>query len=308
LDEALSWAQTGFAMARHAGNGPTLIQYLVGVAMVRMMCERLEELIQQPGAPNLFWALTTLPRPFIDLRTAVEGEKTLFPKNLLPPLAELEAAPLTAEQARQRFAKLLQTLAEVGGGSKEEFSLVTMFFTAKFYPTAKQYLVRLGLPAERVEAMAPLQVVVIYSLRQYYRARDDLFKWMTLPYWQAAPGLHQALDQLKQMRAEMQEGIPIASLLLPAVQNVASAASRSERRLALLRTVEALRLYAAEHRGQWPAALQALAPLPVPTDPVTGKPFEYHVEGNRATLFAPPPPGEKPAPHNAIRYELTLHR
>ena len=32
------------------------------------------ELIQQPGSPNLYWALSELPRPIVDFRAAYEAE------------------------------------------------------------------------------------------------------------------------------------------------------------------------------------------------------------------------------------------
>ena len=37
------------------------------------MAVPLEDLIQAPGAPNLYWALANLPRPFLDLSDAPGG-------------------------------------------------------------------------------------------------------------------------------------------------------------------------------------------------------------------------------------------
>ena len=37
---------------------------MVGAAIAYVMDAVLEELLKQPGAPNLYWALTTLPRPY----------------------------------------------------------------------------------------------------------------------------------------------------------------------------------------------------------------------------------------------------
>ena len=59
LDDAVHWIQTGFAMARHTSLGPVLIQSLIGVSMSQVMCIPLEDLIQAPGAPSLYWALRT---------------------------------------------------------------------------------------------------------------------------------------------------------------------------------------------------------------------------------------------------------
>ncbi len=52
-----------------------------------------------------------------------------------------------------------------------------------------------------------------------------------------------------------------------------------------------MRLYAAEHEGKLPAALDDIKEVPIPVDPVSGKPFGYKLEGGTATLDAPPPTG-----------------
>ena len=50
FDEAIHTLQTGFALARHVGQGGTLIHGLVGIAIGQSMSARVQELIQQPGA------------------------------------------------------------------------------------------------------------------------------------------------------------------------------------------------------------------------------------------------------------------
>ena len=64
------------------------------------MAVPLEDLIQAPGAPNLYWALANLPRPFLDLSTALDGEKSLLEKEF-PQLKKLDSAPWSIEQARR---------------------------------------------------------------------------------------------------------------------------------------------------------------------------------------------------------------
>ena len=76
-DKAARTLQTGFAMSRHVADSPTLISALVGIAINGLMLERLEETIQQPDGPNFYWALTDLPRPFIDLRKPMQGERVM---------------------------------------------------------------------------------------------------------------------------------------------------------------------------------------------------------------------------------------
>ena len=76
IDSAIHWLQTGFAMARHVGSqSSSLIQMLIASAITTQMTGVLEELVQAPGAPNLYWALANLPRPFSTSASAMEGEK-----------------------------------------------------------------------------------------------------------------------------------------------------------------------------------------------------------------------------------------
>ena len=71
--------------------------------------------------------------------------------------------------------------------------------------------------------------------------------------------------------------------LLPHIIKLRRTQGRLEQQIALLRHVEALRLYAAEHDGKLPARLSDIS-VPLPVDPVTGKPFAYAAERNTAHL------------------------
>ena len=83
FDEAQRVLQTGLALGRHLSDSPTLIQSLVAAAITQQMLEQIEEWIATPNSPNLYWCLSNLPQPFIDLRKAYEGERLLI-DNLLP--------------------------------------------------------------------------------------------------------------------------------------------------------------------------------------------------------------------------------
>ena len=63
FDDAIRTAKTFFAMLRHLGEHPTLVGDLVGMAIARVAIDHLEKMLDQPGCPNLYWALTNLPRP-----------------------------------------------------------------------------------------------------------------------------------------------------------------------------------------------------------------------------------------------------
>jgi len=74
-DSALQAMQTGFGMARHVGQGPTIVQGLVGTAIAGLTCREVELFLSGKDSPNLYWALANLPRPFIDMAKAIENEQ-----------------------------------------------------------------------------------------------------------------------------------------------------------------------------------------------------------------------------------------
>ncbi len=309
LDKAVYTLQTGFALARYAGDGPSLIQALVGNAIATVMLAQLEELLRQPAAPNLYWALTDLPRPFIDLRRPLQGEK-LWLYGTFPELREVNdphLSPRKLERLQEIAAQFVADRFESRGRAPDlgtRLRLVAVL--AKAYPGAKKALIAAGRPAEEVEALPALQVVLLESLRDYERWRDDTFKWSGLPYPEALPGLQRAHKALEESQGHS-EGIPIAQVMLPTIGKVYGAAARLDRRVAALRCVEALRLYAAGHDGKLPATLDDVKDVPIPADPMTGKPFDYTVKGDTATLSAGAPPGE-PAEINTLTYEVTLRK
>jgi hypothetical protein len=307
-DRALNSLRTGMMLGRDVSEAPTIIQGLVGAAIVSIMLEQLEDLIQTPGAPNLYWALSDLRRPFLDIRNGLEGEKIMVLATLPALKDAVEGRVLTPEQQRA-LVKFVHGLASSGPG--EERSLLSADVTSllrvtKLYPLAKRALISQGRKPAEVEALPIAQVVLLHSWQQYLRLRDDLFKWYGLPYWQARPGLERAEKEIKRAREEMTEGLPLASSLLPALGKIAIAQARTERRIAALRCIEAIRLYAATHDGKLPPSLDDITDVPIPTDPMTGKPFEYKADGNRATLHGTLPPAV-PDPY-ILKYELTLQR
>jgi hypothetical protein len=92
--------------------------------------------------------------------------------------------------------------------------------------------------------------------------------------------------------------------LLSAIDKVFLAGSRTDRKIALLRAIEAVRIYAANHQGQLPDKLADVTDVPLPNDPSTGKPFEYERDKSSGTLIAPP--FYPPIPKLGLRYQLTI--
>jgi hypothetical protein len=309
-EAALRTLQTGFAMGRHAGDCPSLVCTLVGHAIAHVMARQVDAVVEAPGAPNLYWALADFPRPYIDLRGPLEGDRVSFLASF-PGLAEAaqgpEGRPLAPAQVKKAVDMvLLEMSQERGFRGRRALALEV----SKKHEAAKRALVAQGTPAEAVAKMPHVQVALLHGFAEYDRLYDEAAKWHNLPYWQAYASLRREAERLKQGRERPADApaMPFAVRFVPAVGKALLIRARVERKLAALGCVEAVRLYAASHGGRLPTTLADVKEVPVPTDPMTGKPFAYSSDGGKATLHAPPPEGDKPDNYNTFTYELTLNR
>lgn len=302
-DKAIYSVQTGLALARNIAEAPLLICVLVGVSCADQQLTQLESMMQSPSAPNLYWALTDLPRPFFELRKAYGGEKLLVFSEM-PLLKDIEKVHLGPEQIQALAGQCERMLAlndSNSGAPPGKMELVAL--TLRAYPAAKQSLIAQGWKPDQVEALPALQVVFIHALREALKMRDDSFKWTSLPYPQALAGMRRAEAELNARRHVLALN-PLIGLIQPAVRAF-QAPWRVERRIAALRTIEAIRLYASANDGRLPATLADIRMVPVPDDPLTGKAFGYQVQGDHFTLTGALPPGDE-APYMAMTYDVTL--
>jgi hypothetical protein len=305
FEGALHTLQTGFALGTHVAEGPTLVNALVGMAICRMMSDQVREFIQQPNSPNLYWALTGLPRPLIDLRKAAEVEMN-FLYLMFPELQDVGDESRSVAYWRGFVDRILKETNKEYGLKSPKLGFRPMFaaLAIKGYPQARRALIREGRSPEEVDVMPVAEVIFRYSLQTYDELRDETFKGFSLPYSEAAAVMKRA-EHYFETEGRKREILPVASLLLPAVGAAKFVEARTDRDIALLRTIEALRMHVAGSEGKLPAALSEVTEVPVPLDPVTGKLFIYRLDGNRAELQAPAPP-ERPQTQYAKHFEIEV--
>ena len=174
---------------------------------------------------------------------------------------------------------------------------------------AKKDLLARGHTAKEIEAMPPAQVLLLSGYEQYLELRDDQQKWICLPYPEAEAGLKRSVEKHKKLQDENETDAVLAFnmlMLSDALGKIYSSSARTERKVAALRVIEAIRLHAAATNGQLPAKLSNITVVPVPDDPLRGKPFDYTRTGTTFTLSAPTPFGEEPGRYNTQSYEITL--
>jgi hypothetical protein len=295
--------QSGFALSRHVAEAPLLISALVGVATANVQAAQVEQWLQISGSPNLYWALTNLPRPFIDLRKPLQGEQLILQAALPAGLQEIDRAAMSGQQ-QQALVDALVRLMHLGQPREQPGDRAGLLvLVLKGYPEAKQALLAQGRKPAELEAMPMVQVYTIHALQQFRQLRDDALKWFSLPYPEGQAGLDRIDKQLREAHRRLQGG-PFLELI-PGYQRLYVAPAQPDRKIAALRCIEAIRLYAAGHDGELPAQLSDIREVPIPPDPLTGRPFVYHQAGNKATLAGGQrAPGAPPA--GTLIYELTL--
>ncbi|HEV3006584.1 MAG TPA: hypothetical protein VGX78_19090 [Pirellulales bacterium] len=293
FDAAVRTAKTLFAMSRHLGEHPTFVGELVGIAVASAAIGPLEEMLQQPGCPNLYWALTYLPTPLVPLDKGADGERYW----IQPLFRDLDdSAAMSAERLTSLISQLLGLIddGEEGGPSPKARDWVDhQVKDEKLLGAARRRLVEIGIPEERLRTFPAEQVILLDVRRECEERHDDALKLIHLPVWE--------VDHLS---AQMDKAPPLFDTA-PAIARVRRAQTRLDQRIALLRHVEALRLYAAEHEGALPVKLSDVA-VPLPADPFDGKPFQYEVQGGTAHLRGRPPASEEQNPAFKVHYEITL--
>ncbi len=320
-DEAAGTLRIGYTVGRHMGRGPGFIHVLVGGAIARMMDQQVEAWVQQPGAPNLYWALTDLPRPYLDPELAVEQESRMIDR-MIPWVKRLDGPPMSAAEAGAAASDMRKTAEDVtkdfGLGRPSELGKIGQaFFLVQGYGEAKRgLLARNKYTAEQVEVMPEFQVVSLYVYLEYRDSLDETLKWLNVPNGIRHPGFKKSAEKYQAALTRL-DRMFFGGALAPifgvgdsigaSYLKVYGAVGRTDRRFAALECVEALRLYAAQN-GKWPSALADVTDVPVPMDPVTGQPFEYHVVENKAVLTAPSvAPGKSDGP-DALSYEVFLRK
>ncbi len=294
FDAAAQTLQTMFALARTFNEQPTLIGHLVGIAIAMIALREVEEFVQQPGAPNLFWALTDLPAPFIDLRKGIHVERLLVPKDYD---ALRTAVPLSEEN----LGALMKNLDALLGPDAKIDVRPSAWYAKQAndraaVAAATERLLALGhKPADLAKLSAP-QVVVMDDHAQYEADMDEFAKWTNVPFWQVPADFGMQKPRLGAF-----------GQLLPAYYKVMTAKVRLHQSVALLMVAEGVRAHAADNAGKLPVALDAVK-LPLPVDPVTGKPFGYELKDGKASIRGTPAPGREKEPSFNRVYEVTVRK
>jgi hypothetical protein len=295
-DDAAETLRIGYQFARDLATTPIIIPGLVGIAVAGILDDQVHTFIASPKSPNLYWALTELPRPLIDMRPSVEFE-VRFPSRIFPFLKDPEHAHHSPEQWAGLISRAYLTLDRLASERPQDDThgwqarLLATGQALRTYTQAKQDLIAAGYDAAKIEQMPVGQVLAIDEVRLCRYIASESLKWSFLPYPEGWRRQKQAESDLIRSGylnppPTSREVIPINALLLPATTSGIEAMIRRDISIAADRVIEAIRMHAALHGGKLPRSLSEITVVPVPDHPRFGTPFPYTLEGDKAILEA----------------------
>jgi hypothetical protein len=315
--DAVETMGVGYQFARDLSTTPIIIPSLVGIAIGGILDDQAHAFFAAPKSPNLYWAYTELPRPFIDMRPAVEFEVTL-PTRLFPMLKDPEHAEHSPEQWADIVSQAFFTLSHLFNDRPAESSygwesrLAATGLALRGYTQAKRDLIAAGYDAAKIERMPVGQVIAVDEAYLCRYIAQEMRKWTLVPYaegWRRMNEVNRQLirDHYLGPGLNSREVLPINSFLLPAIPAAMDASIRRDVSMAADRVIEAIRMHAAQNGGKLPQALSEITVVPVPVHPRFGTPFPYKLAGDTATLevrrTTEPP---EPAREGDYVFEITV--
>lgn len=300
FDDARRTLRVGYALARRHAEQHTLVEALVGVGIAAGMNSATQAWLTAPDSPNLYWALSTL-RPFADGREAVRGEQSWIYFSM-PGLDFSKSDHFTTDDWKRALISFfrISALSQGGGQSEAARNLQLAGLVAMQLPAARAYLKSEGMTDEQLNKLQPVEIVGRYFFGQFDQYMQDMTKWWSLPYPQAARGLERVEAAIASERSA--GNLNPAMVLLPALTGARWTFTKLDRALAAMQVIESLRHHAATHDRKLPEALDDSLELPPPLDPSTGKPFGYQRTDDGFILTSPAPEGREP--REALRVEV----
>ena len=306
FDDAIDLMRMNYRLAENVGREKVLVGTLIAIAETSITNGSMTHFIAAPDSPNMYWALTELPRPMVDLRGAIRLE-CANGLRIVPELASADTEEHSIEEwsriAREIPVSLMEYTYQATESEIIGLRFIPLGFGIMSYGLAKQRLIESGMDPEKVEAMAVGQVLLIDAKQEYLRVANLMEKEIYLPFPSSDERSDKIEDLMFSNQSQMTGGFGqiFAGLLLPALQQIRAAQIRTDRDIDALRVIEALRMHAAE-TGKFPTKLSDISVVPVPVNPATGKPFEYRLDGETAVVELPRSDG----PIYSKRYRISL--
>lgn len=306
LDLAREGILVGISNAKHVAQTPFYITQQVAVSFHNSMLKLTREMITQPNSPNLYWAISNLPESLIEFDQATRLQ--MF-EMAFPAIRDMDRSR-TPEEWKEMAHQLVTFLIEfeyLKSADKSVDEILKRSYFTVYSKTARADLTaRQGIPAEKVAAMSDEEAGLRWYTQLHLNLDQKTSVIWTLPPREARHAYRRLLVEAQAMQEAT--GIRFWPHMSPVEAYVS--AWLLKRRVASLRIVEAVRHYMGTHDGKLPASLDDIQDLTIPLDPLTDLPFQWQLEGETATLKAPPLPEEfaqlAPASSSVVDYRIRV--
>ncbi len=110
-DDAITTMQQQYRLGHDVAKVPFLVCGLIGIAIDSMSNGTLIDLIANPDSPNMYWALTELPQPPINLQPAARFEMDFGPR-MFPFIDHAETAEHAPQEWNRLFTQAIRRFSE----------------------------------------------------------------------------------------------------------------------------------------------------------------------------------------------------
>jgi hypothetical protein len=303
LAKAEEAIRVGFGVNRHYGRTPIIVTKIITVALNNLLLQRLEELMARPGSANYYWALTALPRPLVDLRPALELDRN----NLIQAVEELRQ--LDEVRTAEAWADLDRIVFQLYfNWSYNDAKTPTDEDRRKAHQRAvararAELTKSPAFDAGRVNSMGDSEALVRWLVDQHRRWTDEIAATFSLEPQVAIPALRSLEERISKSSGEIGLG---GQLFAETPFSLFLSVNGTQRRIDALRTVEALRHYAATHGNKLPEALEEMVDTPIPSDILTGGPFRYERTADGTAVLSAPGIAKPTGQYPGLRYRIAV--
>lgn len=287
--EAVRRLALALSLVRHAATCPRANEATTAAAFVDPVLDVLTEVQSHPRCPSLYNALAALPRPFLSPRPVVAGLRLAL-HGVLPAAERLRADPVGAaltDEDKARLERTFRLFTTYAGQRVEPLTARVQMGLAiqRSDAAARAALREAGYTAEVVAATPSLNAAILHALLVGEETLARQGEALALPIEAASARIE------ARPRGPVEAGqlaLPAARYVLALTEGLVAPFAPAQRRLDLLRAVEALRLHA-HATGKLPAKLDEVTVVAVPVDPLLGEPLLYQREGAGILLETPEP-------------------
>lgn len=275
IAQAEEWIFNTIGMSRQIAETPLTVTRLVSSATLGIALDTIEELIQHPDAGNYYWDLTSIRRPIVDRLETAQFEASFWTQSV-PELAHLDK-PRSNEDWASIVNQLFKVVQVAGEGLPDRASPEGTKMWKEWVAIAREKMHRVAPDlVGRMKSMGDDEIGVHYLMKRLEQI-DRFDNTAALEPHFAIPRSNALIGEL---RTELVDEPFLRKSLVLGMSTYASQHFISvEQRVDMLRVIESLRDWSANHEGRLPETLDELD-LPVPLDIVTHQPFVWVLDGS----------------------------